>query len=101
HVNQDAEFLSRQVVRPEEWCLHPQVVEHVWQIFGRAEVEESTYCQLWYSFSHLAPLGLDALVQTWPRLHLHIGQSYTPTPRCGRSLGLAPEGLVPRDRPLI
>ncbi|KAK3565604.1 hypothetical protein QTP86_012930 [Hemibagrus guttatus] len=66
--------LCKLVLRPGEWWLHPQVVESVWQMYGRAEVdlfasEESTHCPLWYFFS--APLGLDALVQTWLRLRLY------------------------------
>ncbi|KAK3540364.1 hypothetical protein QTP70_029551 [Hemibagrus guttatus] len=74
HINREADFLSKQVLRPGEWWLHPQVVESVWQMYGRAEVdlfasEESTHCPLWYFFS--APLGLDALVQTWLRLRLY------------------------------
>ncbi len=30
-----------------------------------------SYCPLWLSLTHPAPLGLDAVVQTWPRLHLY------------------------------
>ncbi|KAK3568430.1 hypothetical protein QTP86_006944 [Hemibagrus guttatus] len=57
----------------EAWGV---VVESIWRIYGQAEVdlftsEESTHCPLWYSLSHPAPLGLDALVQTWLRLHLY------------------------------
>ncbi len=29
-------------------------------------------CPLWYSLIHPAPLGLDAMVQTWPRLRLYV-----------------------------
>ncbi|KAK3512222.1 hypothetical protein QTP70_001104 [Hemibagrus guttatus] len=73
HINQEADFLLRQMLRPGERRRHPQVMESVWQIYSRAEVDlfsskESTHCPLWYSLSHL---GLDALVQTWPRLHLY------------------------------
>ncbi|KAK3535012.1 hypothetical protein QTP70_001970 [Hemibagrus guttatus] len=76
HINWDADFLSRQVLKPREWFLHPQLVEIIWQIFGCVEVDlfaskESTHWPLWYSLSHPAPLGLDALVQTWPRLCLY------------------------------
>ncbi len=39
---------------------------------GEAEVDlfatrETSQCPLWYSLVHPAPLGLDAMVQTWPR----------------------------------
>ncbi|KAK3516461.1 hypothetical protein QTP70_015049 [Hemibagrus guttatus] len=69
------------------------------------------HCPLWYSLSHPAPLGLDALVQTWQRLHLYafppnsLGDSQqgrptlsgasgdsAPPPRDVEALGLAPEG---------
>ncbi|KAK3530794.1 hypothetical protein QTP70_002823 [Hemibagrus guttatus] len=77
HIHWDADFLSRQVLRPREWHLHPQVVESIWHILGHVEVDlfaskESTHCPLWYSLPHPAPLGLDALVQTWPRLRLYV-----------------------------
>ncbi len=32
---------------------------------------ETTHCPLWFSLMHPAPLGLDAMVQTWPRLRLY------------------------------
>lgn len=38
--NMSADFLSRQGPMPGEWRLHPEVVEHIWVTFGRAEVEE-------------------------------------------------------------
>ncbi len=47
----------------------------IWSIFGRAQVDlfvslKTTHCPLWFSLTHPAPLGLDAMVQMWPRLHL-------------------------------
>ncbi len=30
-----------------------------------------SHCPLWLSLTHPAPLGLDAVVQTWPRLCLY------------------------------
>ncbi|XP_048037449.1 uncharacterized protein LOC125262674 [Megalobrama amblycephala] len=76
HQNVGADALSRQGPRPGEWRLHPEVVSLLWKNFGRAEVDlfasgESTQCPLWYSLTHPAPLGLDAMVQTWPRLRLY------------------------------
>ncbi|XP_067245130.1 uncharacterized protein, partial [Chanodichthys erythropterus] len=76
HQNGGADALSRQGPRPGEWRLHPEVVSLLWKNFGRAEVDlfasgESTQCPLWYSLTHPAPLGLDAMVQTWPRLRLY------------------------------
>ncbi len=32
---------------------------------------ETSHCPLWFSLTHPAPLGLDAMVQTWPRFRLH------------------------------
>ena len=47
-------------------------MEGVWQ----AQVDlfasrETSHCPLWFSLTHPAPLGLDAMVQTWPRLRLY------------------------------
>jgi hypothetical protein len=32
---------------------------------------ENTHCPLWFSLSQPAPLGLDAMMQTWPRSRLY------------------------------
>ncbi len=76
YLNQGADILSRQGLRPGGWRLHPEVVELLWREFGQAEVDlfasqEMTHCPLWFSLTHPAPLGLDAMVQTWPRLRLY------------------------------
>ncbi|XP_073720453.1 uncharacterized protein [Misgurnus anguillicaudatus] len=75
-LNRGADVLSRQGLRPGEWRLHPQVVESIWTRFYQAEVDlfasrETTHCPLWFSLTHPAPLGLDAMVQPWPRLRLY------------------------------
>ncbi len=72
-----ADILLRQGPRPGEWMLHPEVVKQIWRVFGQAQVDlfstqETAQCPLWYSLIHPAPLGLDAMVQTWPRLHLYV-----------------------------
>ena len=70
--NQVANFLSRQKPPPGEWRLHPEVVERIWGLFGRAEVdlfasEESAHCPLWFSWTEVtSPLGQDALAHDWP-----------------------------------
>lgn len=68
------DYLLKQRLRPGEWILHPEVVELIWQRFDRAEVDllvfkESTHCPLWFILTPQAPLGLDAMLQMWPRLH--------------------------------
>ncbi len=68
-----ADILSRQGQRPGEWMLHPKVVKQIWRVFGQAQVDvfetqETSQCPLWFSLTPPAPLGLDAMVQTWPRL---------------------------------
>ncbi|KAI2647063.1 Filamin-A-interacting protein 1 [Labeo rohita] len=73
HLNLGADILSRQGLRPGECMLHPEVVKQIWRVFGPAQVDlfatrENTQCPLWCSLVHPAPLGLDAMVQTWPRL---------------------------------
>ncbi|XP_067241145.1 uncharacterized protein [Chanodichthys erythropterus] len=84
--NMGADALSRQGPRPGEWRLHPEVVDLIWKNFGQAQVDlfasgESTQCPLWYSLTHPAPLGLDAMVQTWPRLRLYAFPPFALLPR--------------------
>ncbi len=45
------------------------------QAFRLFASREKSHCPLWFSLTHLAPLGLDAMVQTWPRLHLYSSVS--------------------------
>ncbi len=73
HLNVGADILSRQGPRPGEWMLLTEVLKQIWRVFGQAQVDlfatrETSQCPLWYS---LTPLGLDAMVQTWPRLRLY------------------------------
>ncbi|KAL0147310.1 hypothetical protein M9458_057385 [Cirrhinus mrigala] len=75
YLNVGADILSRQGPRPGEWMLHPEVVKQIWRVFGPAQVDlfatrDNAQCPLWYSLVHPAPLGLDAMVRTWPRLRL-------------------------------
>ncbi len=67
YLNMGADILSRQGPRPGEW---------IWRVFGQAQVDlfatrQTSHCPLWFSLTHPAPLGLDAMVQTWPRLRLY------------------------------
>ncbi|KAL0162075.1 hypothetical protein M9458_041471, partial [Cirrhinus mrigala] len=76
YLNVGADILSRQGPRPGEWMLHPEVVKQIWRVFGPAQVDlfatrDNAQCPLWYSLVHPAPLGLDAMVRTWPRLRLY------------------------------
>ncbi len=59
-----------------EWRLNPQVVNLIWQRFGRAEVDlfassTTAHCPLWFSLSPPLLLGLDALAHEWPRTSLY------------------------------
>ncbi len=56
--------------------LVPEVVELIWREFGQAQMDllasrETSYCPLWFSLTHPAPLGEDVRVQTWPMLRLY------------------------------
>ncbi|KAL0169055.1 hypothetical protein M9458_037277, partial [Cirrhinus mrigala] len=66
HLNVGADVLSRQVPRPGEWMLHPKVVKQIWKVFGPAQVDLFATRE-----NAQSPLGLDAMVQTWPRLRLY------------------------------
>ncbi|XP_053089208.1 uncharacterized protein LOC128318105 [Pangasianodon hypophthalmus] len=81
HLNMGADALSRQGPKPGEWRLHPDVVKQIWRVFGQAQVDlfatqETSHCPLWFSLTHPAPLGLDAMVQTWPRLRLYAFSAF-------------------------
>ncbi|KAL0176947.1 hypothetical protein M9458_029277, partial [Cirrhinus mrigala] len=69
HLNVGADILSRQGPRPGEWMLHPEVVKQIWRIFGSAQVD--LFATRENTQFHPAPLGLDAMAQTWPRLRLY------------------------------
>lgn len=76
YLSMGADSLSMQGLRPGE---------SIWQMFGQAEVDlfasvESTHCLLWFSLNPPALLGLDAMVQTWPMLHLYAFPLIAPLP---------------------
>ncbi len=59
-----------------EMDASPRVGEADMESFGQAQVvlfatRQTSHCPLWFSLTHPAPLGLDAMVQTWPRLRLY------------------------------
>ncbi len=64
-LNQGADMLSWSNVSSEEWTLHPQVVQEIWEIFGKAEVDlfaskDNSHCLTYYS------KDMDALDHDWP-----------------------------------
>ncbi|KAL0181298.1 hypothetical protein M9458_023704, partial [Cirrhinus mrigala] len=69
HLNVGADVLSRQGPRPGEWMLHPEVVKQIWKVFGPAQVD--LFATRENAQFHPAPLGLDVMVQVWPRLRLY------------------------------
>ncbi len=103
HLNVGADILLRQGPRPGEWRLHPEVVKQIWRVFGQAQVDlfatrQTSHCPLWYSLTHPAPLGLDAMVQTWPRLRLYAFPPIAP----GSSRESAPgRGLAVASSPVL
>ncbi len=75
-MNVGADLLSRQAVTHGEWKLHPEVVSQIWERFYEAEVDlfasqETAQCPLYFSLTPPAPLGLDAIANTWPRWGLY------------------------------
>ncbi len=57
-------------VPSEEWILHPQTVQKIWEIFGKAEVDlfaskDNSHCPIYFSNSE------DALAHDWPNLFLN------------------------------
>lgn len=76
-LNRGADLLSRGNPLYGEWVLHPQVVEQIWQRYGRAAVDlfasrRNAKCALFFSLSDAdAPLGMDALAHPWPNALLY------------------------------
>lgn len=87
--NMVADFLSRRTPLPGEWRLHPEVVERIWETYGRAEVDlfassETTNCPLWFSLAdRSSPLGQDALAHDWPNVLLY---AFPPLPLVSHTL---------------
>ncbi len=60
----------RSNIPSEEWTLHPQTVQRIWEIFGEAEVDffasgDNSHCLTYYSKVE------DALAHEWPNLLLY------------------------------
>ncbi|XP_034567334.1 uncharacterized protein LOC117832353 [Notolabrus celidotus] len=76
-LNRGADLLSRGNPLYGERTLHPQVVEQIWQRYGRAAVDlfasrENAQCPLYFSLSEVnASLGMDALAHPWPDVLLY------------------------------
>ncbi|XDV42202.1 hypothetical protein PO909_010910 [Leuciscus waleckii] len=69
-LNQGADMLSRGNVPPEEWSLHPQTVQLIWSVFGRADLDlfaskDNSHCPTFFSKDR------DALAHEWPSLPLY------------------------------
>ncbi len=67
-----ADFLSCHRPSSGEWSLNPEVVEMIWQQFGRAEVDlfssaTSAQCSLWFLLAEESSLlRQDALANNRP-----------------------------------
>ncbi|XP_076155099.1 uncharacterized protein LOC143138537 [Alosa pseudoharengus] len=76
-MNTGADLLSRGNPLYGEWRLHPQVVNQIWERYGKATVDlfashENAQCPLFFSLKDAdAPLGVDALTQPWPNALLY------------------------------
>ena len=104
-LNRGADLLSRGTPRYKDWKLHSEVVNQIWEIFGRAEIdlfasEENTQCTLFYSLTgQSAPMGIDALAHEWPRVLLYAFpplELITPTLARVRERGLSLILIAPR-----
>ncbi len=69
-LNQGADILSQGNVSPGEWRLHPQMIQTIWSVFEKEEVdlfalEDNFHCPTYFSKEQ------DALVHDWPNVHLY------------------------------
>ncbi|XP_066532897.1 uncharacterized protein [Hoplias malabaricus] len=75
--NNVADTLSRHTIHSGRWRLHPEVIQSVWKLFRKAQVDlfasrDTTHCPLWFSEEPQdSPLGEDALAHDWPRALLY------------------------------
>ena len=70
-LNRGADLLSRGHCRYDDWSLHPLVMQEIRMRFGSPIVdlfasEENTKCPLFFAFSGVNTLGLDAMAYDWP-----------------------------------
>ncbi|XP_056116181.1 uncharacterized protein LOC130092365 [Rhinichthys klamathensis goyatoka] len=76
-MNRGADLLSRGNSLYGEWKLNKEVVEQIWEIYGKATVDlfashDNAQCPLFfYLKDQSAPLGIDALAHDWPRTLLY------------------------------
>ncbi len=73
-LNLGADMLSRGNVAPwGTWTLHPQMVQEIWSVFGKAEVDLFTSEDNSEDNSRPAYFSMqrDALVHDWPSAHLY------------------------------
>ncbi len=74
-LNRGADMLSRRRIPQGEWRLHPESVQMIWNLYGKAKVDlfatsENAHCPLFFSLSH-SPLKGDALTAHWPAARLY------------------------------
>ncbi len=89
-LNQGADMLSRSNVPSEEWMLHPQVVQKIWKIFGKAEVDlfaskDNSHCPIYYSKDSWPTTGPTSSFMHSPRspcFHRLSGVSGNRVTRC-------------------
>ncbi len=73
--NQIAGSLSRANPTPWDWQIHKEVIQAIWDTYGRAEVDlfedkQTTHCPMWFSDKdEPGALGQDTLAHSWPKFH--------------------------------
>ena len=90
-LNRAADLMSRGGPSQSEWRLNPTLIQTLWDMFGRAEVDlfasrENAQCALWFSMSarDAPPLGVDAFSHhPWPKTLLY---TFPPVPLIPRLL---------------
>ena len=66
--NRGTNLMSRGGTLADEWKLHPEVMQHIWNWFEKVEEDvfaswNNTHCLLWFSLmlQDDPPLGMDAI----------------------------------------
>ncbi len=96
--NQIADSLSRANPTPWDWQIHKEVIQAIWDTYGRAEMDlfadkQTTHCPMWFSDKdEPGALGQDALAHSWPKFHLY---AFPPLPLLWMMLRRIQETMQP------
>ncbi|KAG8537840.1 hypothetical protein GDO81_023728 [Engystomops pustulosus] len=88
-LNTEADFLSRRVISPNEWCLNQEIFSQLTELWGTPQVDlfatrENSMCHLYFSLEAREPKDrLDAFSHPWTE---PLSYAFPPIPLVARVL---------------